>query len=194
LSGAPDRPPAELPAGPVTLVTFRGDEAPTLTRLVAQNRDHLRPWMPWASGEPGEEAQGGFVTGSMADWAARTAFGFWIREEPSGDMVGCAGLHRRDGPTSVEIGYWVSAHRARRGYATASARALTSAAFGLPGITRVEIHCDVANAPSAGVPRRLGYRLDRIEDVPLAAPGETGRQMVWTVDAGTWPEGVRASS
>src|SRR5215472_2628482 len=37
--------------------------------------------------------------------------------------------------------------------------ALTKVALALPGVDRVEIHCDAANAPSAAIARNLGYRL-----------------------------------
>jgi RimJ/RimL family protein N-acetyltransferase len=60
-------------------------------------------------------------------------------------------------------------------------------ALSLPGVTRVEIRCDVANLASASVPRRLGYRLDRVVDDRVTAPGETGRLMVWVVDRRTGP-------
>lgn len=43
----------------------------------------------------------------------------------------------------------------------------------------MEIRCDQANAASAAVPRKLGFRLDRIADAVVRAPGETGRQLVW---------------
>jgi RimJ/RimL family protein N-acetyltransferase len=182
------RPPAELAAGPVTLVAYRGDEAPVLHRAVAENIEHLRPWMPWAAGEPRESDQAEFVAQTLRDWEAGTAFGYWMREDASGALVGGAGLHRRAGPAAIDIGYWVSASRLRRGYATESARALTTAAFAMPGVERVEIHCDEANVASAGVPERLGYRLDRvILDVPAEAPGERGPKMIWTMAAASWP-------
>ena len=46
----------------------------------------------------------------------------------------------------------------------------------------MEIHCDEANVRSAAVPRRLGYRLDRIEDDDVTAPGEIGRSMIWVAE------------
>ena len=94
-------------------------------------------------------------------------------------MLGGCGLHRRVGPRAIEIGYWVHADHGGRGIATALARALTGAALALPDVDRVEIHCDEANVRSAAVPRRLGYRLDRIEEDEVTAPAETGRSMVW---------------
>lgn len=167
-------------------MAFRGDETKGLSRIVAANLEHLRPWMPWAQDVPTERAQAEFVHRSMAEWDAGEGFAFWLREDETGEMAGCAGLHGRLGRHALEIGYWVSATKVRRGYATASARALTTAAFALPGIERVEIHCDEANVASAGVPRRLGYALARVDDRPVEAPGETGRQMVWVLHADEW--------
>jgi RimJ/RimL family protein N-acetyltransferase len=94
-------------------------------------------------------------------------------------VVGAAGLHRRIGPRAIEIGYWVHVDHTGRGIATRVAAALTEAALALPDVDRVEIHCDRANVRSAAIPRRLGYRLERIEDDDVTAPAETGRSMVW---------------
>jgi RimJ/RimL family protein N-acetyltransferase len=168
------------------LRAFAGDEAPELTRLVARNLCHLMPWMPWAAEPPTLEANEGYVRRTMEEWNASIGFAYWMREDESGEMVGCAGLHARPGPGALEVGYWVSRDRVRRGYATASARALTTVALGIPSISRVEIHCDEANVASASVPKRLGYRLDRIEDERADAPGETGRTMIWVVGTETW--------
>ncbi|MEZ0096298.1 hypothetical protein [Streptacidiphilus sp. EB129] len=48
---------------------------------------------------------------------------------------------------------------------------------------RERFHCALrwpqANVRSAAVPRRLGYRLDRIEGDGVKAPAESGRGMVW---------------
>src|SRR6266705_2972535 len=99
-------------------------------------------------------------------------------------------LHRRLADETVEIGYWTVAARTRRGYATAAAQALTQVALALPGTRRAEIHCDEANTASAGIPRKLGYRLDRVEAHEREAPGERGRRMIWGWDPA---EGPRAT-
>ena len=63
----------------------------------------------------------------------------------------------------------------------AAAAALVDAAFGLPGIDRVEIVHDEANIASSGVPRKLGFaeiaRRPR-PDGPQA-PAESGTDVVW---------------
>ncbi|HEY0409661.1 MAG TPA: hypothetical protein VGE42_05280 [Candidatus Dormibacteraeota bacterium] len=35
---------------------------------------------------------------------------------------------------------------------------------------------------SAGVARRLGFRLDRVDDNAVRAPAETGRAMIWVLE------------
>jgi RimJ/RimL family protein N-acetyltransferase len=187
-AGAPraTSPPRELPAGPVSLRAFLGAEGPILNGLVTRNLEHLRPWMPWAREDPSEQLNVEFVHHLVEEWDSGVGFGYWLCEVASGEMVGCAGLHRRVGPGGLEIGYWVSADRVRRGYATATAQALTTAAFGLPGIERTEIHCDAANVASAAVPKRLGYRLDRVDPIAPRASSESGRKLVWVVDVASW--------
>ena len=43
------------------------------------------------------------------------------------------------------------------------------------------------SARAAAIPRRLGYRLDRIEAHEREAPGERGRRMIWVWDRGEAP-------
>ena len=73
------------------------------------------------------------------------------------EVIGGSGLHRRRGPHGLEIGYWVHIDHTRCGYASEVAAAMTTTAFTIDGIERVEIHHDKANVASAGVPRRLGF-------------------------------------
>jgi RimJ/RimL family protein N-acetyltransferase len=69
----------------------------------------------------------------------------------------------------------------RRGYATACARA--QAGLALSGVVRVEVHTDEPNAISAAIPRRLGYRLDRVDEAGLPeAPAHSGRQQIWVME------------
>ena len=135
--------------------------------------------MPWATADAATEAgQREFTERTATHWEAGTDFVFLMLV---GDqtIVGVTGLHRRVGDDGLEIGYWVDRNHTRRGYATAAARALTYLALGIPGVERVEIHCDQANVASQAVPHRLGYQLDRVDPVAIDAPGEIGKQMVW---------------
>ena len=56
----------------------------------------------------------------------------------------------------------------------------------------MEIHCDAANSASAAIPRKLGYRLDRIEQRRPEAPGESGQLMIWVHDRAAGQPASRA--
>jgi RimJ/RimL family protein N-acetyltransferase len=101
-----------------------------------------------------------------------------------------AGLHRRIEPDGLEIGYWIHPSFTGRGLATSAARLLTDAAFAVEGITHVEIHHDKANVASAGVPRRLAYRLVAEAPDGIAAPAEIGIERIWRVDRDEWTQRV----
>ena len=174
-----DRPPEEIEAGPVVLRRWLATDLGGLAEEVERSRAHLAEWQPWAAAAD-REALFGFLAYSEWSWNARTDFGFGLRE-PDGRIVGGAGLHARVGPNALEIGYWVAAERINRGYATAAARALMAAGFALPGVERVEIHCDEANVRSAAVPRKLGFQLDRVETDEKETPAEAGRSMIWVL-------------
>jgi RimJ/RimL family protein N-acetyltransferase len=207
LARKPPGPPERLEAGPLVLRRMRAYDAGDIAAVVGESLEHLRPWMPWATKEAADhrsqlarisEADELWAAGTdyiYAIFAPRTAADREAHRTPGGrraragtaggrdgELAGTIGLHRRAGTNTVEIGYWVAAAHTRRGYGTAAARAMTSLAVTLPGVKQVEIQVDEANVASAGIPRKLGYRLDRIEDHEPEAPGERGRRMIWLWD------------
>ncbi|MFD9686589.1 GNAT family N-acetyltransferase [Kitasatospora sp. NPDC059088] len=178
------RPPEllRLPGG-LCLHRRRSAHAPALHRAVRANLEHLRPWLDWAAEVPTRARTAERTRAGTAAWEAGTDFMYLADlDEAPGRVVAALGLHARLGPGALEIGYWVAARHVGRGIATAAAGALTQAALALPGIARVEIRCDRANTASAAVPRKLGYRLDRVTEAAVRAPGETGRQLVWVME------------
>jgi RimJ/RimL family protein N-acetyltransferase len=173
------RPPEVLEHGPATLRRWRfGDEEAAFVAII-ESQEHLRPWMPWAKGYSRENSVE-FVAGCDRDWDSGMAFNYAIIVD--GVIAGSCGLMARIGPGALEIGYWVHRDYVRRGLATASAAALTSAAFTLPGIDRVEIVHDELNRPSEAVPRKLGFTRagQRMLDFPPEAG--TGLGIVWRLD------------
>ncbi len=176
----PGTPPEEVPAGSVLLRRVRAEDAGAVAAVVRASLDHLRPWMAWATREAAEyRTQLARIAEADEMWEAGTDYIYSIFAGQDQALVGTIGLHRRVGDGGLEIGYWIAVGQTRRGYATAAARALTSVAAALPGVRRVEIHCDEANTASAGVPRKLGYRLERIVAHEREAPAERGRRMIW---------------
>jgi RimJ/RimL family protein N-acetyltransferase len=200
----PASPPERVAAGPLVLRRVHADDAGAIAVAVGASLDHLGPWMPWATPEAAD-LRSQLVRVAEADELWESGIGFiyvmiaidggrpegpGAVKDPDGEFVGTIGLHRRLADAAVEIGYWTVAARTRRGYATAAAQALTQVALALPGTRRAEIHCDEANTASAGIPRKLGYRLDRVEAHEREAPGERGRRMIWVWDPA---EGPRAT-
>ncbi len=151
---------------------WRVDDAQRLNEAVLENLEHLRPWMPWIADEPHDTA-----------WREQ-----WIRDSDGAvgilgiddeTVLGGTGLHERIGPGGAEIGYWVDHRHTGQGIATCTAAALTQVAFEVGALDVVEIHCDEANVASAAVPRHLGFVLVSVTEDEIAAPGESGRDMVW---------------
>ncbi|MFB7674585.1 GNAT family N-acetyltransferase [Kitasatospora purpeofusca] len=175
------RPPELLrPAEGITLRRRSASQSLALNAAVRANLDHLRPWLEWAAEAPTVARTAELTEAGAAAWDAGTDFIYLVGlDAEPGRVIGSFGLHRRIGPGALEIGYWVGTDHVGRGIATAAARALTEAAFALPGVHRVEIHCDPANTASAAVARRLGFRLDREVAAPVRTPGETGRKQIW---------------
>lgn len=97
-------PPDELPAPPVVLRRYRGDELPALWEAVSTSLEHLRPWMPWAAADPLEAGLAEFVARSVEQFDRAENFSYAIWDGESGKLVGGAGLHPRLGPGRIEIG------------------------------------------------------------------------------------------
>jgi len=176
----PDAPPERIEAGPVVIRRVRVADAGAIAAAVSSSLEYLRPWMPWATPDAADRAsQLARVAEADHNWEAGLGYVYSVLTADKGTLVGEIALHRRPGDGSAEMGYWIAASQAGQGYGTSAGRALTIVALALAGVDQVEIHCDAANAPSAAIARKLGYRLDRIEERHPETPGESGRLMVW---------------
>jgi ribosomal-protein-serine acetyltransferase len=175
----------EMPLTGFALRRYTANDVAALDAAVSDSLAELVPWMPWAASEPVTRDQRlELIRQWDAQWEAGAAYMFGMR---IGDqVVGGCGLHDRIGAGGLEIGYWVRSGYTSRGYATEAARALTTAAFTLPDIDRVEIHHDRANVASGRIPEKLSFI--RIHEQPdeVLAPGEEGVEVVWRVTRADW--------
>jgi RimJ/RimL family protein N-acetyltransferase len=185
-------PPARIDLGDgAYLRFFTADDAPAVAAAVGASLEHLRPWMPWANEQ---SAQTEFQRERLRKLPALAArgeewqYGLFESEKPA--VLGSFGLMPRRGPGALEIGYWVRVDATGRGLATRATSALTKVALEQRGVRRVFICCDEANVRSAAIPRRLGFRVLRIERRVPEAPGEQGRLMLWVCDG---PDGTGLS-
>ncbi|HJV09625.1 MAG TPA: GNAT family N-acetyltransferase [Acidimicrobiales bacterium] len=175
--------PEEIALPPLRLRRWQPADAPRLLAAVQLSLPELRRFMPWAMETPSLETVAGFLD---VAWRPPESYGFGLFDD-AGEVVGGFGLHGRRGPGILEIGYWVRSDRARQGYATAAAGALTDMSFAsFPATFRVEIRCDPANAASAAVAAKLGYQLAGEIGSDVIAAAQTGVQQVWAVSRTTW--------
>jgi RimJ/RimL family protein N-acetyltransferase len=176
-----------LPDG-LALVRCDPGLARAAVEAVNASLDHLRPWMAWVAEPATEVGMATFFALSAELWDQRRDFGYTILDPVTEAVAGGCGLHARLGTDGLEIGYWVHVDRAGQGVATEVARALTDAAFTVPGVHRMRIQCEEANLASARVPAKLGYRF-----AGIAVSGEgpcTGRStQTWLLDETDWHGG-----
>ncbi|HEU4698923.1 MAG TPA: GNAT family N-acetyltransferase [Gemmatimonadales bacterium] len=187
---APPPPPAYRVVTPrLVLRCWDPADAPALAEAVTASLDALRPWMNFVQSEPEPlEAKIARLRRFRAafDRDEDFAYGVFPRDgevRPAAVPVwGGTALHPRIGPGGLEIGYWLHTARHGKGYATELSAALTRVAFAVHGAERVEIRCEPANAASAAVPRRLGFRHEATLARRHVAPdGKLHDLMVWTL-------------
>jgi ribosomal-protein-serine acetyltransferase len=180
-----ERLPETMQAPRLSLRRWVPGDAVSLGAAITDNIDHLRPWMPWIAAEPqSAEDRVALIDQWRTDWerGGDVVIGALL----DGVVVGSAGLHRRRGPRVLEIGYWVHGDHVRKGFATEIADALTTAAFTVPDIDRVEIHHDKANIASSRIPRVLGFNFADESPIAILAPGEIGIDCRWIMLRQQW--------
>ncbi|MGH3053956.1 MAG: GNAT family N-acetyltransferase [Gaiellaceae bacterium] len=170
-----DGPPAPYRIETDRLVVrcYEPSDAQLLKEAIDSSLEHLRPWMPWAHGEPQtveEKIELVKVFRSNFDTGQNFTYGIFAAGEA--ELLGGTGLHPRIGPGGLEIGYWVRASATRQGIVTESTAALTRAGFEVCGADRLEIRIEPRNEASLGIPRKLGF----VEEATLRRrlPGSEG--------------------
>lgn len=173
-------PPERIEVEGLVLRRWTPEDLQARFEAISASYEHLHAWMAWIPEPPTLEAQRAWDELLGDEWPSQEgSCNYGIFDAADGAVLGAIGVHDRLGPGAVEIGYWCHVAHTGKGVITRAARELTRILLELDGIERVEIHCDEANERSAAVPRRLGYRLDRIEEDGVRAPNESGRGMFW---------------
>jgi len=151
-------PPYRLETERLVIRCWEPRDAPLLKDALDSSLDHLRPWMPWAAGEPQTlDEKVDLLRRFRGSFDLGDDFVYGIFSLDEREVVGGTGLHTRVGDGALEIGYWIRASQVGRGYAGEAAAALTRAAVRVCRVDRVEIRIDPANEKSLAVPRRLGF-------------------------------------
>ncbi|MFK7989647.1 MAG: GNAT family N-acetyltransferase [Sandaracinaceae bacterium] len=151
-------PPYRVETPRTVIRVYEPGDVDALHAAIGANVEALRPTMPWIADEPLSRGARAEVLRSFRGWAdlgTNFIFGVFGRD---GGFLGGTGLHPRQGPGTLEIGYWIIQARWGEGLATEIAAAMTQSGLRWMGASRVEIRTDTTNLASARVAEKLGYR------------------------------------
>jgi RimJ/RimL family protein N-acetyltransferase len=168
-------------------------DAAALQEAVAETREELRPWMPWADAHQSLEEAIDWCARSKADWIARRNMNMGIWQHRADDSsepmsmahryLGGTGFHRINWQArTFEIGYWMRTSAVGYGFVTEATRVLTRAAFEELEANRVEIRCDSRNGRSRAVAERCGFVLEgTLRRTDLAEDGSLRDTLVFSM-------------
>jgi RimJ/RimL family protein N-acetyltransferase len=181
----PFGPPYRIATPRVVLRCWDPADTPALRTLLAENRDHLRPWLTRIDDEPTRlEEKLREVRSWRAGFDLDQTWLYALLGAEDGILAGGV-LVSRLPRNEVDVGGWVAQAQGRRGYHTEAAAAVTRAAFEVLGMTRVQAACEAGNAPSIALLRRLGFTH---ETTPRhRVDGERVDELVWSILADEWP-------
>jgi len=163
----------ELRGERVIVRPYRESDAQALNEAIAESRDHLRPWLPFADTHQTVEESRDWIIHQMSNWLLREDLVAGIWEAATGRYLGGSGLHPHNWESRYfEIGYWIRLSASGQGYITEAVQLLTDYAFSVLKATRVEIRCDERNVRSAAIPQRLGFVQEgRLRNLVMAPDG-----------------------
>lgn len=155
--------PEALDTARLALRATRAGAGAQINAALAESREELRLWMPWARDPMPVEQSEEHCRRMQARWHAREELDFCFYEKACGALVGKGGLHTIDWSIpKFEIGYWIRTPRTGRGFATEAALGLAEFARAQLGARRLEITCDARNAASRRVAEKCGFGLEGI--------------------------------
>lgn len=170
-------------------------DAVMMQAAAAESKEHLLPFMPWATEEPQTVDQKVELTRrfrSRFDSGEDYVYGIFNPDESR--VLGGTGLHTRIKGNALEIGYWLHKDFINQGLATETTAALTKVAFELYHVERLEIHCTVQNHASAAIPRKLGYTHEATRRGLGYANGKASDAMIWTLLGSEYPTTASVSA
>lgn len=124
------------------------DEASQLVRCVRQSPS-LHQWVDWCSQDfSGQDAER-FIMATRLNWVKADAYGFGVFDRKQQTLVGMVAINEFYHTFNMaSLGYWIADHYQQQGLGREALSALVEYCFSHLGLTRLEIVCDPANAPS----------------------------------------------
>jgi RimJ/RimL family protein N-acetyltransferase len=173
----------ELQGEHVIVRPYRESDARALQEAVAESREHIRPWLPFADAHQTIDESRDWIIHTQSKWLLREILTLSIWEKTTQRFLGDLGLRPHNWEIRYfEIGYWLRASAAGHGYMTEAVGLLTEFAFTSLAANRVEIRCDERNKRSAAVALRLGFKQEaRLRNNLKAVDGSLRTTLVFAL-------------
>ena len=164
--------------------TLTLDDADAVYRAVDENRDRLRPYMPWEQTTRSPKDIRAFIERSLASPTDEEANGIFVGDE----FAGSVGLRVDVLMNCGEIGYWVPVAFEGQGLITKACRLLVDHGFRDRDLHRIEIHAAADNVRSRAVAERLGFTFEATMRDGHRRPDDTYvDQVVYGLLESEWP-------
>ncbi len=168
--------PDEYIAERVLLRSYRPGDGTELNAATIESFEHLQPWMPWATETQTEEEAEQLVRTFRGRYLLSQEFVLAIRTPDDRRLIGGAGYHLREGPLalqSAEMGMWIRASEAGKGFGTAALEAMVTWGFTEWPWLRLSWRCDAKNAASGRIAEKAGLKEEgRLRKFLRAPSGE----------------------
>lgn len=135
-------------------------DADDIFRLIDQNRNKLRQWLPFVDATHTAENTRAFINSLQSPHSREMVFTITCHNQIAG-LIGFKDIDRAN--KKLEIGYWLAPQFEGRGLVTESCRVLINKAFDNMKMNRIQIKCGVGNDRSSNIPKKLGFRFEGIE-------------------------------
>ena len=143
------------------LILSQQHHAEEITKVVRENLEQLKLWMPWAKDDYSIDSAREFIRFNLSEYAKNGSFSASIIVEEK--FVGGVGFHNLDLTNkSAHIGYWLAKEAQGKGIITRCCRVLFDYLFDDLGLNRIQINCNVENTKSRAIPGRLNFQLEGI--------------------------------
>ncbi|MBN2676213.1 MAG: GNAT family N-acetyltransferase [Alphaproteobacteria bacterium] len=139
------------------------ENAQMIFDVVKENREHLLPWLGWASKERTKSPEDSFLflleNKKKREAGTKLDFAIFFKKEYLGN-VGIFRLSEKD--RSGEIGYWLKKSATGKGFMQEAVKLIENEFFSGDALNRIQLVIDEDNIGSSKVAQKCGYELDGI--------------------------------
>ncbi|AVK60805.1 ribosomal protein acetylating enzyme [Lactobacillus sp. CBA3605] len=160
-------------------------DAEPLFDLVAANRTHLKPWLPWVDQTKTVADERQFIEAMLTKQAHGTVFITTIVVD--GEVAGMLDIHNISSVNkNGEIGYWLGQAFVGKGVMTKSVERLEELAFTELDLHKLSLGAMVANQASRQVAERRHYHLDATLPENIYINGKFEDEVFYSLTVDQW--------